>query len=233
VPLAIAYRIETFESLPSTQAEVRRRLDRDEDVDGLVVRALEQTQGRGRRGRTWTSGRGGSYQTLAVRDPQPPRLRAAASTLAVAVGLAETLAVYGVKVGIKWPNDVLYRDRKLAGVLSEYRRGHLLVGVGVNVANDVPEGATALRGWDLEGVHAVALEGVQKGLEAWWDDAGALPGRFAAYDALASRAVRVLTPDGPVEGTAVGIDPQGWLLVNTGERVVRVSSGTVVAYAAG
>jgi len=234
VPLSIAFRIETFDSLPSTQAEARARLERGEDVDGLVVRALEQTQGRGRRGRHWLSAPGGSYQTLCVRDAQPPRLGAGASAIAVAVGLAETLAVYGVKVTIKWPNDLLYRGRKLAGILTEYRRGHLLVGVGMNVANEpLPEDAAALRGWDLEGVHGVVLEGVQRGLDGWWDDAAGLAARFAAFDALARRAVRIDTPEGAVEGTAVGLDPQGGLLVNTGERVTHVRSGTVRAYARG
>jgi len=232
VPLAIAFRIESVDALPSTQAEARARLDRGEDVDGLVVRALEQTQGRGRRGRPWLSGPGGSYQTLAVRDPEPPRLAAGGSAIAVAIGLAGTLAAYGVKVEIKWPNDLLYRGRKLAGILTEYRRGHLLVGVGVNVANEVPEGATALRGWDLEGVHAVVLEGIQRGLELWWNEAATLAERFAAHDALASRRVRILAPEGPVEGTAAGIDAQGRLLVNTGEHVTHVSRGTVAAYAA-
>ena len=96
MPLAIAFRIESVDALPSTQAEARARLDRGEDVDGLVVRALEQTQGRGRRGRPWLSGPGGSYQTLAVRDPEPPRLAAGGSAIAVAIGLAGTLAAYGV-----------------------------------------------------------------------------------------------------------------------------------------
>lgn len=231
MPLAIAFRIERHASLPSTQAEVRGRLERGEDVDGLVVRAREQTQGRGRRGGLWVSAPGGSYQTLAVRDPDPPALGSGGSAIAVAVGLTETLAVYGVKAVIKWPNDVLYLGRKLAGILTEYRRGHLLVGVGMNVANEpLPEHAVALRGWDLEGVHAVVLEGIQRGLDGWSDDAAGLAGRFAPFDALNLCAVRIDTAEGPVEGIARGLDPQGGLLVDTGERVVHVSSGTVVAY---
>ena len=59
--------------------------------------------------------------------------------MALAVGLAETFPTYGARVGIKWPNDILYKGRKLGGILAEHARGHLLVGVGVNVNNRVPE----------------------------------------------------------------------------------------------
>lgn len=229
MPLGITFRIESLDTLPSTQAELRGRLERGEDVDGLVVRANEQTQGTGRRGRAFVSGRGGSFQTLAVRDPEPPRLGAGGSAIAVAVGMAETLAAAGVQTGVKWPNDLFYRGRKLAGILVEYRRGHLLVGVGVNVANDAPEGATALRGWHPETVHELVLEGVRCGLDAWWDEPQRLVERFAAYDALSGRQVRILTPGGSVEGVAVGIDGTGQLLVDTGTRVAHVPSGTVAA----
>lgn len=230
MPLAIAFRIESVDELPSTQSELRRRLEDGEAVDGLVVRAMRQTQGRGRRGRSWSSAEGGSYQTLAVRDPAPPGLGRGGSAVAVAVGMAETFASYGVRVQVKWPNDLHYRGRKLGGVLTEYLRGHLLVGVGVNVANEPPEGGIALRGWDLEGVHGAVLAGVQAGLDGWLDHPEALAERFTAVDALAGEAVRLGVPDGEVRGTAAGIDPDGALCVETPDGPVRVHTGTVLAY---
>lgn len=213
MPLAIAFRIETFDTVPSTQAEMRARLQRGEEVDGLVVRAVAQTQGRGRRGRSFVSAAGGSYQTLAVRDPEPPLLGRGGSAVAVAVGLAETFGAYGLRLGIKWPNDLVYRGRKLGGILTEYLRGHLLVGVGVNVANEAPEGATALRGWDPEGVSGAVLAGIQRGLDAWVEDADALPRRFRPFDVLAGGVVSVEAGGLLTTGVARGIDQDGCLLL--------------------
>ncbi len=233
MPLAIAFRIESFEELASTQVELRRRLEAGEAVDGLVVRAKRQTQGRGRRGRTWMSAEGGSYQTLAVRDPAPPVLGRGGSAVAVAVGMAAAFAGYGVRLQVKWPNDLHYRGRKLGGVLTEYVRGHLLVGVGINVANEPPEGGIALRGWDLEGVHGAVLAGIQAGLDGWLDRPGELPQRFAAVDALARTEVRLAVGDGEVRGRAAGIDADGALRVETAEGPVLVRTGTVLGYGDG
>ncbi len=227
MPLAIAFRIETYETLPSTQSEARRRLERGEDVAGLVVRAARQTQGRGRRDRHWESAPGGSYQTLVVRDPAPPSLGRGGAAIAVGVGLAETLAGYGVRAAVKWPNDLYYRERKLGGILTEYLRGHLLVGVGVNVGNEPPPGATALRGWDLEGVHGAVLAGIQRGLDAWGDDGSVLPERFAHHDALLGRTVSVESGGAVVTGEALGVDARGCLLLATAEGRVCVCSGSV------
>ena len=233
MPLAIAFRIETFETLPSTQSEARSRLERGDDVAGLVVRAARQTQGRGRRERRWESAPGGSYQTLVVRDPAPPSLGRGAAAVAVAVGLAETLAGYGVRADVKWPNDLFYRGRKLGGILTEYVRGHLLVGVGLNVGNEPPPGAVALRGWDLEGVHGAVLAGMQRGLDAWVEDPASLPERFRAFDALAGRAVRVDVGGRVVAGVGHGVDARGCLLLEvegaaTGRDTVAVCSGSVL-----
>ena len=60
------FNIQTFDTLSSTQDEMRLRLEHGEPIHGLVIRALEQTAGRGQRARDWLSNKGGSYQTIAV-----------------------------------------------------------------------------------------------------------------------------------------------------------------------
>lgn len=234
MPLALAFRIETHASLPSTQALVRARVDAGENVHGLVVRAAMQTAGGGTRGRAWLSPPGGSYQTLAVRDSDPRRLRVGVSAVAAATGIAEVLSRAGAPVRVKWPNDLFFGERKLGGVLSEYRRDHLLLGVGVNVANGAPEGASALAGWDLEGVHMAVLEGVQAGLDAVWEgEEEDLRRRFAAVDLLRGRRTRVGVGEGVIaDGVADGIDARGCLRLRTGRRVTVVCRGTVLDFAA-
>ena len=209
----IPFRIETFDTLSSTQDAMRARLEKGENVHGLVIRAAAQEAGRGRRARDWSSARGGSYQTLAVQFPAPPLLGRGVVSVALAVGLAETFPTYGARVSIKWPNDILYKGRKLGGILAEYARGHLLVGVGVNVNNDVSQDFAALKGWDVEGVHMVVLEGLARGLNILLEP-HTLPERFAPYDLLSSQKVGFMNSSGGVtEGAAEGVTSEGFLKV--------------------
>lgn len=222
----LTLRILSFDTLTSTQDDMRRRLAAGEAVHGLVVRARVQTLGRGRRARDWWSPVGGSYQTLAVRLPAtPPAPAPPYAALVLALGLAETLPRYGARVGLKWPNDLLYRRKKLAGLLVEAVQGHLLIGVGVNVYNEVPPGAVGLRGWDLDGVHAVVLEGLQRGLANLVDPAFDLPKAYAPFDLLAGGDVCVATPQGDLTGVAAGVDATGRLRVRDAAGTVHALSG--------
>ncbi len=113
---------------------------------GTLILAEEQTGGRGRQGRAWYSPRGaGIWMTLLLR----PRIVPAGGTLAIRAGLAvaETLVTIApaLEPRLKWPNDVMVRDRKVAGVLCEARwSGDALswvaVGIGINVHGPVPDG---------------------------------------------------------------------------------------------
>lgn len=216
-------RVESYVVLPSTQDAVRERLLRGDEVDGLVIRADVQSRGRGQRARAWSSPAGGSYQTLCVRDPAPPRLAQGVVAVAVALGLAETFREHGLRVGIKWPNDLYYRGRKLAGILTEYRRAHLMIGVGVNVDNPVPAEGIGLQGWPLERVHALVLEGLQRGLRGIDTE---IPTRFSPFDLLRDRRVSASVSGETLHGTARGVDEVGRLLLAAEDRsLVPVTGG--------
>lgn len=204
---------------------MRERLEAGNDVHGLVIRALEQTGARGTRRRDWSAGLGGSYQTLAVKD-ETGRLRQPHVAIAIAIGLAQTLPEYGIQVGIKWPNDLHYCGRKVAGILCEYTRGHLLAAVGMNVNNDVPAGAAALRGLDTEGVSNFVLAGLQNGLELL-ANSSSLPDLFAPFDVLKDKALKVMLTDRLERGVARGIDPQGCLQLETHSGTVSLCHGVV------
>ncbi|CAN5879174.1 N/A [soil metagenome] len=224
MPLAIPFKIETFDVLASTQDTLRERLERGENVHGLVVRALEQTGARGQRRRDWSAGPGGSYQTLAVRDPVPPVLNKPYAAVVVGIGLAQTLPEYGIQVGVKWPNDLYYCGKKVAGILCEYVQGHLLVGVGVNVNNPPPEGATSLRGLDVEGVSGFVLAGVQRGLELL-SEPHDLPGLFAPFDVLNGQEVEIAVAGKFKRGVARGLDENGCLRLEAARGVTSVCQG--------
>ena len=210
---------------------MRARLEVGAEVHGLVIRAAAQEAGRGRRARDWSSARGGSYQTLAVRYGVLLPNRGVVS-VALAVGLAETFPTYGARVSIKWPNDILYKGRKLGGILAEVARGHLLVGVGVNVNNPVPQDFAALKGWDVEGVHMVVLEGLARGLNALLEP-DTLPERFAPYDLLRGQKVGFMDTghaEDVIEGVAEGVTTEGLLRVRSADGVRLLGGERLVSY---
>lgn len=229
-----ALRVVSYDSLPSTQDEARRRVLAGERVDGWVVRAAVQTAGRGQRARDWQAGPGGSYQTLIVRQPELMGTKGVAppqTALVLALGLVETLPIYGVHAGLKWPNDVYYLGKKLAGVLVERVAGYLLIGVGLNVNNEVPPGATGLRGWDVEGAHMVVLEGLQRGLAHLMDPTFEVSPASEPFDLLRGEALELATPNATYAGRGRGVDNEGKLLLeDAAGRVQAFSRGHLTVF---
>ncbi|MDZ7800773.1 MAG: biotin--[acetyl-CoA-carboxylase] ligase [Trueperaceae bacterium] len=229
---ASAWRIVQLDEIDSTQEEAKRRLRAGEPLDATVLRAARQRAGRGRRGRSFVSEVGGSYQSLVVRDAEGA-WRHGAITLALAVGIAEALAARGAQVGLKWPNDLIDpAGRKCGGLLAEHVHGHLITGVGVGVdVATAPAGFGVVRA-PLDAVHAAVMDGVTRGL-ALADTPVRLPGMFAPWDVLAGRTVSV-TPAaagaGPATGVAEGVTAGGALRLRSPRGDVRtVPGGSVIA----
>src|ERR1700733_6540894 len=143
-----------FDTLPSTN-ELAREMAVQGAVEGTTILAREQTAGRGRLGRTWTSAAGeGLYVSIILRPKVQPR-RFSIMTLASAVAVAETLiSEFAVTPDIKWPNDVLVSDRKVCGILLETategdKLEYAILGIGVNLGqpdfpDDIRESSTSL-----------------------------------------------------------------------------------------
>jgi len=129
------YRIQRFETVTSTNELVKHALEMGYD-EGLVCRAAEQVGGYGRQGRIWSSPRGGLYQSVLLRPDVPTEQL---STLSLVVALCVRRAIISAgalledDVKVKWPNDVVCADGKLAGISMEAHAGGVCVGIGVNV----------------------------------------------------------------------------------------------------
>ena len=136
--MVIGRDIRVFQETTSTN-DVADKLGRDGVKEGVVVFAESQTKGRGRLGRNWMSARGkGLWFSVLLRPPLSPQ-SATQITIASATALARALRkVSGVACEIKWPNDILVKDRKLCGILTEMtaeldKINHIVLGIGVNV----------------------------------------------------------------------------------------------------
>ncbi len=121
-----------------------RQLAAEHPGECLLVTAATQAAGRGRQGRIWQSPLGGAWLSIAWPTRQPPQAYAPVSLVAaIAVRRALLGVVYGERLKIKWPNDVLIDDRKVVGILCEQwpsengNPGVLVIGIGVNVDFDL------------------------------------------------------------------------------------------------
>jgi BirA family biotin operon repressor/biotin-[acetyl-CoA-carboxylase] ligase len=176
---------------------------------GALVTAAEQTAGRGRQGRVWTTQPGAAVtMSVVVREP-PPLL-----PLIAAVAVAECC---GNDAQIKWPNDVLVDGRKVAGILAEGRphEGWAVLGIGVNVAVEVGDlpaelhekaGSLGRSRTDVEPFLSSLLDALERWLDA---ETGAVLDAWRTRDALLGHAV---TWAGGT-GVAAGIDGEGRLVV--------------------
>ena len=110
------------------------------DAEGTVAVADEQTEGRGRLGRSWQAPAGTAllFSTLLIPDVEPSRLPEL--SLVAGAAVAEAIAdVSGLQPELKFPNDVLVGGRKVAGILAESSEGRVVLGIGVNVNQDERE----------------------------------------------------------------------------------------------
>jgi len=189
-----------------------------------VVTADRQTRGRGRLDRRWLSEPGGLYFTLVLR-PRLPASLAALTTFAAGLEWARLLeAEYGVAVGLKWPNDLLVGERKLAGMLSEMEaQGDLVtfvnVGIGLNVNNaPAAAGLAAVSLKELTGralPRRALLARFLGRMESRMQEKGlaGVTAEWKTYAATLNRPVRIETLHDTIAGIARDVDETGALMV--------------------
>jgi BirA family transcriptional regulator, biotin operon repressor / biotin---[acetyl-CoA-carboxylase] ligase len=241
--------VEVTDVTGSTNADLLARADAGEP-EGAVLVAEEQNAGRGRLGRTWTAPpRAALTFSVLLRPATVPRARLGWLPLLAGVAVAAAVrAVAAVDAELKWPNDVLIGQAKLAGILAEAAGEAVVVGVGVNVSTGPAElpppgpgglPATSLRIEGSTADRAVLLAEILAGLErryrAWSAESGdpERSGLRAEYTSLCGtlgRRVRVELPGGRLlDGLAAGVDADGRLLISVPpEADLPVAAGDIV-----
>jgi len=205
--------------------------------EGALAVTEHQTAGRGRAGRQWEDEPGTALLLSLLLRP-PAGAEAAQLSLVCALAVAETVErTTGVGTRVKWPNDVLVEDRKLAGILLEGREQTVACGIGLNVNQDAASLARAARlpaaslrtvtghEHDRAPLLALLLELLEARYDGWCRDglAPLLP-ELERRDALRGRTVTV----GDAAGVASGIAPDGRLRVRADDgTTVLVGSGEV------
>ncbi len=246
------FAVATMPSVRSTNRELSVAANRGA-ADRTVLIADEQTDGKGRLGRSWASPPGaGLYLSVLLRPTGVPAIRLSWLALLAGVALVRTARFAGADATLKWPNDLLLGPdrRKAAGVLAEVSaldgNNTVVIGIGLNVhtAPDIPPGAGGLAATSLADVGATVLDRTDLArrllteladLDDVWRAAAGDPdvtGLYAEYRdncATFGQRVRVELPNDAYTGVAIGLEPDGTLVVRTDDGSERsVSAGDVV-----
>jgi len=235
-----------FQTLDSTNARAYQLASKG-SREGEVVVAESQEKGRGRLGRQWFSPPFLNLYASVILRPEIPPSQAPLLTLMAAVATAETVEQFsGLRPLIKWPNDILLGNRKIAGLLnemhSEMDRVHFVIlGIGVNLNVDsesfppeIRHLATSLKRETGEAVsRRVFFSSLLQNLEKWYDSflkegRGSVLEAWRDWARIKGKKVRVTSFGEVVTGIAIDIDSDGALILKTKDgRQKRVVAGDV------
>lgn len=220
-----------FDVLASTNTSLYT-LGRQGEPEGTVVIAEEQTAGRGQADKVWISPPQCNLYVSVLLRPAIAPAQAPLISLLAAVAVVDILRQKGVSCGIKWPNDVLIHQRKVAGILTEMEMHQnavqfVVVGIGVNVnmtqkdledhLRSVAQPATSLQvSLGREISREALLAALMEKLEVWYtrfitQGETVLQSAWEARSLMQGRRIRARTPDATWEGTAESIDRAGRL----------------------
>jgi BirA family biotin operon repressor/biotin-[acetyl-CoA-carboxylase] ligase len=241
----VAWDVQVAFDVGSTNSELLRQVKRWSGAHEPVLLAAEfQHAGRGRLGRVWTSAGGASITASFAIPIARDIARLDGVTLACGLAVHDVATSLGVPARLKWPNDLLVDDRKLAGILVEAHADAvattLVIGVGINVTSvaarlaspsglppaSLRQDRDALDRNRLIADIAVALEDHLAKFAT--DGFGAFAQRWNAADAFRDRRVVLESPPGPtVIGIARGVDDRGALLLDVDGTRRRIIAGDV------
>jgi BirA family biotin operon repressor/biotin-[acetyl-CoA-carboxylase] ligase len=233
-----------YETLGSTNAEALA-LARAGERGPLWLTAATQSAGRGRRGSHWVSPAGNLHTTLLLSEPSPPA-QAAQLSFVAALAVHDAVTACAPQLGpllkVKWPNDLLVGQAKVAGILIEGESEPVFavaIGIGVNCAahpdnTDYPATDLAAAGARVvpDALFA-ALSGTMERRLAQWNRGqgfGAIRADWLKRAAGLGEILRVRLPERQLSGLFKGLDDNGRLLLEQGGRISAITAGEVFGF---
>ena len=237
-------RLDVVETTGSTNTDLLARHSAGEDIDGAVLIAEHQSAGRGRNGRAWsTPPRSQIALSVGIAARDVPTTAWGWVPLLAGVAVVDAVrATTGVDANLKWPNDVLVGEGKLAGILAEVAAPDpvIVVGLGLNVtltAEEAPDpratsllmlGSTML---DRSALLGAVLAELTVRIDRWRSAGGPDATLVADYRrrsvTLGTRVRALLPGDREIIGVATDLDESGQLSIDTGAQTVTVSAGDI------
>jgi len=233
--------LEVFESLDSTNSHLKSYF---QDKKNRACIAETQTAGRGRFNRKWHSSFGHNIYLSLLYHFDKDVSDLAGLSLVLSLSVINSLKPYGLKLGAKWPNDILYEGQKIGGILIELQAeshgaSHAIIGLGLNVnmlsssKMQIPSPWSSLR--KATGFYIDRNELSAKILNDFLDHLALFQAHGFSYflkdwhkhDTLIQERVRLTQNKNHIEGQYMGINKYGHLLIDAGMGVQEFSSGDV------
>jgi len=238
-----------FDSIESTQIQALKMI-KDENKNGTIIVAAEQTGGKGRIGRKWISPKGGLWFSIILYpkfDISITTLFPIASALALSIAIEKT---FEIKPELKWPNDLTIKGKKIAGMLVDVslesnKIESLVLGTGINFDVNVKEiektlkkipnfyGLASLseqkkkiKPIELIQSFLIELEKIYKSLEN--RQTGKIISEWTKRSATIGKIVELNTINGKIKGKATRIDNDGALVVSENKKNHRVIAGDII-----
>lgn len=234
----IGQNILIFDEVSSTNEEAKNNIN---FPNGSVFIAKKQTNGRGRRGREWSSKSGGVWMSVLLR-PQITDDKLSQLTLIAGLSVNEAMKRFGIAPKIKWPNDVVVSGKKISGILTELlcdkeQNPVVIVGIGINVnisdfPDEIKDVATSVfvetkKEYDLNDIIKSVLEEFEEKYNGFLKDKEKFIVDYKQNLLNLDKEVRVITPGGEYTGVASGITSKGELIVRTKDEERVINSGEV------
>jgi BirA family biotin operon repressor/biotin-[acetyl-CoA-carboxylase] ligase len=217
--------------------------------EGTLVIAESQISGRGRLGRKWESPKGGGlYFSLVLRPKFAP---SQAPRITILAGVAVCKAIRSISpslnAGIKWPNDILIKGKKVAGILTEIDAEiegihHIVLGIGINVNTEISALSEELKNNATSLFHEAGQKISRKALlcqvlyeieklykELSISNFSTIIEEWKELNLTINQKVKVESPDGTITGKAIDIDDEGGLIILASNGIKhRITSGEVI-----
>lgn len=219
-----------FSSLTSTNEYAKSIINTAKE--GTVIIADKQIAGKGRFDRHWYSPDSGLWFSIILKPKKTSLF-----SLVIGIALCDALETIGMEPHIRWPNDILIRTKKVAGILTEVENDTIIVGVGLNVnvrtfPNNLKNNATSLilesgKSFEKKKVLGLILEKIENRYNMLKDNKiQALLNDWRRFSITLSRKVTVEMPHCVVQGEAIDIDEEGALLLKTeGGSIQKIIAG--------
>ncbi|MBF0281958.1 MAG: biotin--[acetyl-CoA-carboxylase] ligase [Zetaproteobacteria bacterium] len=239
----------TFNCIDSTNSEWARQLQHDNPIfnrEGALIVAQSQQHGRGRLGRSWYNHHNSTLTMSILLTPPETTPHICNIPLIVAVAIQQAFPELSPLLAIKWPNDILYHQRKLAGILVERSQTAdyphaIIVGIGINIhhpAHGYPDeiSATAIAlneisttPIDISIAACRIIESLEHYYHQWLQEGfGPIQTLWWQAHAGSHRCIRAYDSErGYIDGIAVGLDLDGALLLQTTTSIERIIAGEV------
>jgi len=228
--------IKRFKEIISTNDYVKEHLNKMDNWD--VIIADIQQKGRGRYKRQWYSPKGGLWFST-VFTPDFTSKNYPLIPIITGISVVESLKEFDVQAGLKWPNDIILNGKKIGGILSEYVKEKIIIGIGINLNfknelfnEDLRLTATTIFSESGKKIHKVKLlkiiiKEIRKKTQSINEERKKIKELWENFDAFVGKDIEFIVGDKKYRGKECGIDNDGKLIIRIGEERFKFISGEI------